>query len=56
VLALSRTSAADFDFSSPDKVGVSIPVGGNSFRVATVLSLPDLASVESSMSKLPVLR
>jgi hypothetical protein len=34
------------------KVGVSIPVGGNPFRVAWVLSLPDLASVESSMSKL----
>ena len=35
-----------------NKVGVSIPVGGNPFRVAWVLSLPDLASVESSMSKL----
>lgn len=34
------------------KVGVSIPVGGNPFRVAWVLSLPDLAAVESSMGKL----
>jgi hypothetical protein len=34
------------------KVGVSIPIGGNPFRVAWVLALPDLASVESSMGKL----
>jgi hypothetical protein len=34
------------------KVGVSIPVGGNPFRVAWVLGLPDLAAVETSMGKL----
>src|SRR5271165_3314194 len=34
------------------KVGVSIPVGGNPFRVAWVLSLPDLGAVESSLGKL----
>jgi hypothetical protein len=34
------------------KVGVSIPVGGNPFRVAWVAALPDLAALESSFSKL----
>ena len=34
------------------KVAVSIPVGGNPFRVAWVVALPYLAALESSMGKL----
>jgi hypothetical protein len=34
------------------KIGVSIPVGGNPFRIAWVTTEPDLASVEANMSKL----
>jgi hypothetical protein len=34
------------------KIGVSMPVGGNPFRIAWVASEPDLASVEANMSKL----
>jgi hypothetical protein len=34
------------------KVGVSIPVGGNPFRIAWVVAQPDLASVEADLSKL----
>lgn len=34
------------------KVGVSIPVGGNPFRVAWVVALPDLAALEASFKKL----
>ena len=34
------------------KVGVSVPVGGNPFRVAWVVTLPDLATLESSFKTL----
>jgi hypothetical protein len=34
------------------KVGVSVPVGGNPFRIAWVTSQPDLASVEAAWAKL----
>jgi hypothetical protein len=34
------------------KVGVSMPVGGNPFRIAWVVALPDLAAVEANMGKL----
>jgi hypothetical protein len=34
------------------KVGVSMPVGGNPFRVAWVAAQPDLAAVEANNSKL----
>jgi hypothetical protein len=34
------------------KVGVSIPVGGNRFRVAWVVALPDLGALEASFNKL----
>jgi hypothetical protein len=34
------------------KVGVSMPVGGNPFRIAWVAAEPDLASVEANNNKL----
>jgi len=34
------------------KVGVSIPVGGNPFRIAWVSSVADLATVEATWAKL----
>jgi hypothetical protein len=34
------------------KVGVSVPVGGNPFRVAWVVALPDLAALEASFKQL----
>jgi hypothetical protein len=34
------------------KVGVSVPVGGNPFRVAWVVALPDLGELEASFKKL----
>lgn len=34
------------------KVGVSMPVSGNPFRIAWVAAEPDLASVEANMNKL----
>jgi hypothetical protein len=34
------------------KVGVSVPVGGNPFRVAWVVALPDLAALETSFKQL----
>jgi hypothetical protein len=33
------------------KVGVSMPVGGNPYRIAWVAALPDLASLEANTSK-----
>ena len=34
------------------KVGVSVPVGGNPFRVAWVVAMPDLGELEASFKKL----
>jgi hypothetical protein len=34
------------------KVGVSMPVGGNPFRIAWVAAQPDLAAVEANNNKL----
>jgi hypothetical protein len=34
------------------KVGVSMPIAGNPFRIAWVAAEPDLASVEATTSKL----
>jgi len=34
------------------KVGVSVPVGGNPFRVAWVVAMPDLAALEASFKTL----
>jgi hypothetical protein len=34
------------------KVGVSMPIGGNPFRIAWVAAEPDLASVEATWGKL----
>jgi len=35
-----------------DKLGVSIPVGGNPFRIAWVAVEPDLATLEANTNKL----
>jgi len=34
------------------KVGVSMPIGGNPFRIAWVAAQPDLAAVEANNNKL----
>ncbi len=51
-LAFAHQIAKLVETLTGHKVGVSIPVGGNPFRVAWVVALPDLAALESSMGKL----
>ncbi len=51
-LGFAQQIAAFVEKAIGHKISVSVPVGGNPFRVAWVMAVPDLAALESSFRKL----